>query len=759
MKTKIFYKKSVGVILLLIVAFLINFLAVDFDRSEANAAQKPAAKPAAKIVKVSKNPIADKFKAKLAKQSAVKKFKSLDELKQFLEKNTGQSSYYNSYGSRGTLMLEDMAVAPMANAGVAKSTAVAESTAGSADYSKTNVQVEGVDEGDIIKSDGKYIYAVVNQDLFIINAYPAGQGTIISKIAFKSRPQELYVSGNRLVVLADDNEIYATPMYSRFIRRSQYSILKVFDIADKKNPKLLSSINFEGSLSGSRLIGDYVYLITTAYNNYYYNETPLPRIIRDGKEISMSLKSGKCPRCPDVYYFDMPYQNVNMTNVAAVNIQDPKKDITNQVYFLAGNQDLYVSLNNIYITYTKYISESDLAFEVAKEIITPRLPAYLRDRITKIEATDDMVLTPAEKISKINILIERYQGSLPQKDQEKLAQEITARMKAKYNDISKELEKTVVHKIAINKEKLEYKTFGEVTGQVLNQFSMDEKDGLFRIATTKNTSWSQFFGEDSTHTNQSYNNLYVLDANLKTIGRLEGLAKGEKIYSVRFMQDRAYMVTFKQTDPLFVFDLSNPSKPLVLGELKLPGFSNYLHPYDDDTLIGIGKQTEENSWGGANIKGIKLTLFDVANISKPKLIDEYEMGERGSDSIALSDHKAFLFSKAKNLLVIPVSLYEKTSGADYPRFSFGGAAVFNVDKTGFKLKGKIDHSDGGQPGVLDYWGGYNYYSNTVKRSLYISDTLYTFSDQYLQANKLANLEQVLKLELKKEKDSDYEVIN
>ena len=266
-------------------------------------------------------------------------------------------------------------------------------------------------------------------------------------------------------------------------------------------------------------------------------------------------------------------------------------------------------------------------------------------------------------------------------------------MKAKYQDISKELEKTVIHKIAINKDKMEYKAVGEVTGSVLNQFSMDETDGKFRIATTKNQIWSQYMDEKEV---QSYNNLYVLDENLRAIGSLENLAQGERIYSVRFMQNRAYMVTFQQTDPLFVIDLSNPQSPKVLGKLKIPGFSNYLHPYDDTTLIGIGKDTSEREGGGVTTKGLKLSLFDVADVANPKEIDTYVMGGVGSDSIALNDHKAFLFSKEKNLLVIPVAIRESVKLNEWGKLTFSGAAVFKVDKNGFELKGKIDHSDGGK---------------------------------------------------------------
>jgi len=184
-----------------------------------------------------------------------------------------------------------------------------------------------------------------------------------------------------------------------------------------------------------------------------------------------------------------------------------------------------------------------------------------------------------------------------------------------------------------------------------------------------------------------------------------------------------------------------------------------LHPYDDTTLIGLGKDTGESEWGGVRVKGLKLSLFDVSNVSDPKEIDVYVMGDSGSDSIALHDHKAFLFSRDKNLLSIPVSIRESLDGRSWGKMTFSGAAVFKVDKTGFELKGKIDHSDGGKISDRDYWRGYSYYDNTVKRSLYIDDVLYTFSNKYLKMNELDDLDLVKKLELEKESGSDYEVVN
>jgi uncharacterized secreted protein with C-terminal beta-propeller domain len=304
---------------------------------------------------------------------------------------------------------------------------------------------------------------------------------------------------------------------------------------------------------------------------------------------------------------------------------------------------------------------------------------------------------------------------------------------------------------------LEYAATGEVTGHVLNQFSMDENGDYFRIATTKSRVWSRYEEERI----DPYSNLFVLDMDLKQIGELKNLAPGERIYSVRFMQGRAYLVTFLQTDPLFVIDLEDPKNPKVLGELKIPGFSNYLHPFDEDHLIGLGKDTDLTEWGGVRTKGVKLSLFNVADVANPKEVDTYILGDAGSDSIATRDHKAFLFSREKELLSIPVSIRESKGGGSYGKLNFVGAAVFDVTKDGFELKGRIDHSDGGRASESDYWRGYNYYDNTVRRSLYIDDTLYTFSNRYLKMNKLDDLDLVQNLRLKKtaSDDDDYIIIN
>jgi uncharacterized secreted protein with C-terminal beta-propeller domain len=287
----------------------------------------------------------------------------------------------------------------------------------------------------------------------------------------------------------------------------------------------------------------------------------------------------------------------------------------------------------------------------------------------------------------------------------------------------------MIHKIGINNGAITYLAKGEVAGYLKNQFAMDEYSGNLRVATTSDV-WT-------TRGQYEYNNVFVLDGAMKTIGSLTHIAEQEKIYSTRFIGDRLYMVTFKRIDPFFVIDLSTPASPKILGKLKIPGYSDYLHPYDKNHIIGIGKETATTEWGGVSTQGLKLALFDVSDVEHPKQIDTVEIGDSGTDSAALTDHRAFLFDKNKNLLVIParvvkqIDMPEKYSG-DQQRIWYG-AYVFGVTpETGFVLRGTVEHSTS---------GGYAWYGspNEVKRSLYIGDTLYTLSQKQILANSLSQI--------------------
>jgi len=263
---------------------------------------------------------------------------------------------------------------------------------------------------------------------------------------------------------------------------------------------------------------------------------------------------------------------------------------------------------------------------------------------------------------------------------------------------------------------------------------MDEHEGYFMVATTTQL-WSRFGSK-------MHNNVYVLNDDLKVVGKIEGIAPDERIYSARFIGDRLYMVTFKRIDPFFVIDLSNPKKPEILGKLKIPGFSDYLHPYDENHIIGIGKETASNQWGGTSIKWVKLALFDVSDVNNPKQIDKYEIGDSGTDSEALRDHKAFLFDRKKNLLVIPVreviqKPYYDQSSRRYISNIWQGAYVFGLTpKSGFELKGTISHFSGDEDQGY-YWNS----PFAVRRSLYMDDVLYTVSAKKIKANSIDDIEE------------------
>src|SRR2546430_3205429 len=219
-----------------------------------------------------------------------------------------------------------------------------------------------------------------------------------------------------------------------------------------------------------------------------------------------------------------------------------------------------------------------------------------------------------------------------------------------------QVEQTAVHRISIDGASISYQATGTVSGHVLNQFSMDEYNGNFRIATTGYGPIPTTSTGDVASAYVQRTNVYVLDSGLHIVGKLEGLSLGEQFYAARFMGDRAYLVTFQRVDPLFVIGLKDPHQPKVLGQLNIPGVSDYLQPYDETHLIGFGKSSENVTWENAALfQGLKLSLFDVTDPSHPIDTSDYFVGDRGSDSPALTDHKSVLFDQSLNLLVIPLS--------------------------------------------------------------------------------------------------------
>ena len=277
----------------------------------------------------------------------------------------------------------------------------------------------------------------------------------------------------------------------------------------------------------------------------------------------------------------------------------------------------------------------------------------------------------------------------------------------------------------------------EVKGSVLNQYSMDEYEGNFRIVTTEGNAWDE--------QQISKNHLFILDNKLQQLGAVKDLAPGEKVYSARFMGEKAYVVTFKQVDPLFVIDVANPKKPTVLGELKIPGFSNYLHPLDDTHLIGIGYDTEQryDAYTKRNFTvttNMKMSLFDVSDFKHPKEQSTVKIGGKGSYSDVQYNPKALFRNKEYHYFGFPVVLYDAGKG-DEIVYKGQGAQIYEItaDK-GIALKGNIvTQSKGDQ---------YENWEQLVQRVVYIDDALYTVARNEVKSYQLKDFQPLDTLTLK-----------
>ncbi|MBR9704825.1 helix-turn-helix domain-containing protein [Candidatus Pacearchaeota archaeon] len=636
----------------------------------------------------------------------VKQFSDLDELKEFL--NASQSQNYGGYYAEDSMVNSASstqgsigAVAPSAAGGNSESAKSAES------YSSTNIQVEGVDEPDIVKNDGKYIYTLSGGKITIVDSFPAESMNIISDFKVNGA-RNLYINDDKLIILGSSNEYIAlessnsiAPCYG--YNCGGYSQQKtnvfIYDISDKSNPVLEKNVSADGNYVESRMIGDYVYLISSKYT---YNRGPiLPVYAVDGvvKEISLS----------NIHYFDYYDTSYVFTNIYSINVEN---DIVNSQVFLTGStNDVYVSENNIYLTYKKSYQWTDYTERMINEVYLEVLPDSEKSKIDDIMNSDISIY---EKSRKAQLVVTTYSVNFIGSGKGDFDKKLLELIEEFNINIAKERDMSVIHKISLDKEKIEYVTNGEVPGSILNQFSMDEYNGNFRVATTTG----------GLRGSTSLNHLYILNDELKIVGSVEDLAQGERIYSARFIGDRAYIVTFKKVDPLFVIDVSNPKKPFVLGYLKIPGYSDYLHPYDENHVIGIGKDAKEASdelKTGRNLdfawyQGVKVSLFDVTDVSNPIEKSVITIGDRGTDSPALHEHKALLFDKEKNLLVLPISLSEIDESkykscspeelADYnlnrnclTDNTFGervwqGAYVLNIDLDNeISLRGKVSHND------------------------------------------------------------------
>lgn len=562
------------------------------------------------------------------------------------------------------------------------------STQSTKEYSTTNIQVENVDEADITKTDGDYIYSLSEDKVVITDVKDETQIKIASEIETEDSntiPLDLILYNDKLIVISEKTKSRLSSS-----NNPNSTVVTVYDISDREQPEKIKDYQLEQPYYTSRCIDGKLYVISSGYFKEE-NDEIVTYYYEDGKKVDPGYKNIR--KIKDI---DSDVQTI-LSMLDLKNIDEAVKVNS----YLMDVENAYVSENNIYLLEEKYEGS----------------------------------YSGNPKISSIFGL----KGILGAFEYEDLGDYGTYTYIYKFN--------------LLDDGSIQYDKKAKEKGQTINQFSIDEYEGNLRVAL--------YNGKGS--------RIVIFNDEMKKIGETEKLAEGEKMYSSRFLGDRAYLVTYKTIDPLFVIDLSNPEEPQVLGELKIPGYSTYLHPYDENHLIGIGMQTEEKvnrtSSGRvrsttATITGMKMALFDVTDVNNPVQISETIIGDRRTTSAILTNHKALLFSKEKELLAIPVNNYTEdfeienssdeyesivNSYTNYKKeYVSEGYFVYNINLTdGFTLKGTITHDKTKSK--------YSYYNTSrLLRGLYIDDNLYTVSEDYIKVNSLDDLQEISQLKIKED---------
>lgn len=527
-------------------------------------------------------------------------------------------------------------------------------------HSQTNHQVEGVDEADIVKTDGEYIYSISDGRIIIMDVRNPQQMVKISEIPYEESVNllQLFLHEDTLIVIAE-KYLQLPPTIDPIQNLETMPIMDtgstqihLYDVKDASHPVLIREIGSEGYLNSARLTNQVMYFVT--------NVSPMYWIATEGEKIELRPHIFDSKIGQD--FSPMALSDLSIlpgtiegaySIISAIDLKNPKESQVTTKGYLGGSQSMYMSQEALYLT----------------------APIYLPHEQKENQDTTRMIWNPRES-------------------------------------------NTEIFKFKIDGTKVDFVSSGEVIGSLLNQFSMDEHKGYFRIVTTKGFAWDK--------KSKSENNLYILDAGMNQVGAIEGLAEGERIYSARFMGDKAYMVTFKETDPLFVMDVSNPTHPTVLGELKIPGFSNYLHPLDENHLIGFGYDTiaipgENGSEPWIVTGGMKVSLFDVSNFKNPKEKDVVILGGQGTFSSIHYDHKALFQHRLKGIYGFPISLYKGTSKEGFGEYAGEGSMYYKITpENGIELAANlITPKKPNQP--------YEDWEKLVQRIVYIGDALYTIS--------------------------------
>lgn len=602
-------------------------------------------------------------------------------------------------------------------------------TVGSTEHSTTNLQVAGVDEADIIKTDGSYLYLVANGRLLVYDVRKPATPTKTFEQVFRNDkesadPLAIYLDedNDRLILLVTRYEYVAVTkttttgqataqekiaadamMPSIMPYGKSYVSVQIFDLKNPAKPTLIRSFDQEGSYIDSRRIDKSIYVLTAKYT-YGATKTDVATVIPQYRVGGEGAAWNLIP-AQDISVYPAQYYESFLV-ISAINSVDGNAKPTFESMLGYGN-NVYVSPTAIYVAAARY--EQPVAAASATD-----------SGVKTTSAAPDASSSSGSAIGKV------ISGMIA--------------------PVTKTT--TDIYRFSISGGKVAASGSGSVPGTLLNQFAMDEHDGYLRIATTTGEAWR-------TDANTSTNNLYILDASLKQVGAIEGLARKEQIKSVRFIGDRAYLVTFRTTDPLFVIDVSKPTAPIVLGELKIPGFSEYLHPYSENLLIGFGQNAAEVG-DRAYTLGLKISMFDVSDTKNPKEVSTLTLGDRGSYSEILNNHKALLFDSKSDVIGFPVSLAsvpisQRADPKAYGYQYYNGFVVLGYSEAGFKIRGFVSHIDGANPtltfatpaqaeAMIGKDNG-KMWQETIYRGVTVGDTLFTFSSGILRGTSLKTFAQ------------------
>src|SRR5690606_21603623 len=532
------------------------------------------------------------------------------------------------------------------------------------EYSGTNVQVADVDEADFVKNDGGHLYVLADGRFWVLDAWPANQAHVLSAIPIKGTPRRMYVHADTAIIYSSLAERVAAPPndpwywhgdvedectygYDCDFTGDGYKLqITVLDISDRANPRRTRELVFDGSYLNSRRVDMDVHtaVVFPEFNVSGLSYWPgmLPTVYCGLEDRGFTVL--------EVHALFEELRRTNRELIEKAPISELLPSVRDTRY---GDGEIYTNRDPVSSCDEMYLSQTDdargflslVSFAIGQQ--KPVAASTIMSRPGAVYGSTDSL----------------YVAVRHMRDPE-------GTWFAGLEDVD---DATSVHKFALDPDRAasEYASSGVVKGRILNQFAMDEHHGVLRIATT-----SGHLPDPNVHSTVSM--LKEQGSQLVEIGRLDHLAPTEDIRSVRFRGDVGFVVTFKKTDPLFVLDLADPSSPRVEGELKIPGFSTYMHLMDDDHLLTMGYDAEEQG-DFAYFQGLQLQIIDVSDLANPALQHKEVIGTRGSTSEAATNHLAFTYFKARDLLAVPMTICEKGGGGDYgDLMTFGGLLVYRV---------------------------------------------------------------------------------